>query len=154
MVTRSWFHKTIITAISPLASSDGDKWEYLPLWCSLHFCGIGGYEVMNTAVPYVWEPRYCHQNFVGQQNGLVTAQVLRYLWVPWYRLSSEILITGKVEYQRAKPGCQAPAWFQIPTVPKHRMGTAVSVGSWDSGPNAQSSISSIFFPSDDAKRKI
>ena len=53
----------------------------------IHFCVIGGYDVMNTAVPYVWEPRYCHQNFVGQQSGFVTAQVSRYLWVPRYRLS-------------------------------------------------------------------
>ena len=47
----------------------------------VHFCGIGGYDVMNTAVLYVWEPRYCHAIFVGQQNGFVTAQVPRYVWV-------------------------------------------------------------------------
>ena len=72
----------------------------------VHFYGIGGYDVMNTTVPYVWEPRYCHQNFVGQLNGFITAHVSRYLWVPRYRLRSEILITGKVGYHRAKPGCQ------------------------------------------------
>ena len=36
----------------------------------------------------MWEPRYCHQNFVRQQNGFVTAQIPRYLWVPLPQFST------------------------------------------------------------------
>ena len=41
-------------------------------------------------------------------------EVSRYLWVPRYRLRSEILITGKVGYHRAKPGCQVPGFRSPP----------------------------------------
>ena len=70
----------------------------------VHFCGIGRYDVMSTAVPT--NDTAIRNLLDNRKVSLQHLSVPRYLWVPQYRLSSELFITVRVGYQREKRGCQ------------------------------------------------